>query len=107
VYLAHTVALREAPSPKLALRGQLATHGSANGPLHRHEPLGPLPARRRVGTPKGYFLPNAGSTSAAYWINRNIVYAVDDTRGIDILRYNGPGTDGPMTDANRRGTGRG
>jgi hypothetical protein len=58
---------------------------------------------RRVG----YFLPNAGSTSAAYWITRNIVYAVDYTRGIDILRYKGPGTDGPLTGANNRGTGRG
>ena len=36
----------------------------------------------------------AGSTSAAYWLTRKIVYAVDYTRGIDILRYNGPGTDG-------------
>ena len=46
-------------------------------------------------TRKGYFLPNGGSTSAAYWMNRNVVYAVDYTRGIDILRYTGPGTDGP------------
>jgi len=58
-------------------------------------------------TRKGYFLPNAGSTSAAYWINRNVVYTVDYTRGIDILRYTGPGTDGPITGANQRGTGRG
>jgi hypothetical protein len=58
-------------------------------------------------TRKGYFLPNAGSTSAAYWINRNIVYAVDYTRGIDILRYTGPGTDGPLTGANENGSGRG
>ena len=58
-------------------------------------------------TRKGYFLPNAGSTSAAYWINRNVVYAVDYTRGIDILRYTGPGTDGPVTGANQRGAGRG
>jgi len=58
---------------------------------------------RRVG----YFPPHAGSTSAAYWINRNIVYAVDYTRGIDILRYNGPGTNGPLTDANQNGTGGG
>jgi hypothetical protein len=58
---------------------------------------------RRVG----YFLPHAGSTSAAYWLNRRIVYAVDYTRGIDILRYNGPGTDGPLTGANQHGAGRG
>ena len=58
-------------------------------------------------TRKGYFLPNAGSTSAAYWMTRRIVYAVDYTRGIDILRYNGSGTDGPLTNANQRGAGRG
>lgn len=58
---------------------------------------------RRVG----YFLPHGGSTSAAYWINRNTVYAVDYTRGIDILRYTGPGTDGPITGANNRSAGRG
>ena len=56
---------------------------------------------------KGYFLPNAGSTSAAYWINRNIVCAVDYTRGIDILRYTGPGTNSPLTGANANGSGRG
>lgn len=37
----------------------------------------------------GYFLPNAGSTSGAYWITNEIVYAVDYARGFDILRYNG------------------
>jgi hypothetical protein len=58
---------------------------------------------RRVG----YFLPHAGSTSAAYWLNRKVVYAVDYTRGIDILRYTGSGTDGPLTGANERGIGRG
>ena len=58
-------------------------------------------------TRKGYFLPNAGSTSAAYWINRRVVYAVDYTRGIGILRYNGSGTDGPLTGANENGSGRG
>lgn len=55
----------------------------------------------------GYFLPNAGSTSAAYWITDEIVYAVDYTRGVDILRYTGPEADGTSTGANRRGTGRG
>jgi hypothetical protein len=58
---------------------------------------------RRVG----YFLPYAGSTSAAYWLNRSVVYPVDYTRGIDILRYNGAGTDGPLTGANQNGAGRG
>lgn len=41
----------------------------------------------------GYFLPHGGSTSAAYWPETgkktDIVYAVDYTRGIDILRYTG------------------
>jgi hypothetical protein len=37
----------------------------------------------------GYFMPWAGSTSAAYWLNKKIVYAVDYSRGIDILKYNG------------------
>jgi hypothetical protein len=37
----------------------------------------------------GYFLPVGGSTSAAYWMNDEILYAVDYQRGIDILRYTG------------------
>lgn len=37
----------------------------------------------------GYFLPLGGSTSAAYWISKDIVYAVDYNRGLDILRYTG------------------
>ncbi|HYO61745.1 MAG TPA: hypothetical protein VEU29_07590 [Actinomycetota bacterium] len=37
----------------------------------------------------GWFLPLAGSTSATYWINDEILYAVDYNRGIDILRYTG------------------
>lgn len=41
----------------------------------------------------GWFVPYGGSTSAAYWVptdkENRIVYAVDYTRGIDILRYNG------------------
>lgn len=37
----------------------------------------------------GWFLPLAGSTSAAYWVDRSTVYAVDYQRGIDILRWNG------------------
>lgn len=46
----------------------------------------------------GVFLPYAGSTSAAYWASRSpkndIVYAVDYTRGIDVLRYTGKKIDG-------------
>jgi hypothetical protein len=37
----------------------------------------------------GYFMPYGGSTSAAYWVTKNLVYAVDYTRGIDILRWKG------------------
>lgn len=35
----------------------------------------------------GWFVPYAGSTSAAYWVTKDIVYAVDYNRGIDILRF--------------------
>lgn len=37
----------------------------------------------------GYFMPHAGSTGAVYWRTKDIVYATDYTRGIDILRFNG------------------
>ena len=37
----------------------------------------------------GYHLPHAGGTSAAYWLGKDIVYAVDYQRGIDVLKYNG------------------
>ncbi len=37
----------------------------------------------------GYFVPNGGSTSASYWLTDEIVYAVDYSRGIDILRFTG------------------
>jgi hypothetical protein len=44
-------------------------------------------------TEAGYFLPHGGSTSAAYWASESkkerLVYAIDYTRGIDILRWNG------------------
>lgn len=36
---------------------------------------------------RGYFLPIGGETIATYWITDEIVYAIDITRGIDILRY--------------------
>ncbi|HYO61889.1 MAG TPA: hypothetical protein VEU29_08325 [Actinomycetota bacterium] len=46
----------------------------------------------------GVFLPYAGSTSAAYWASKSpkndLVYAVDYTRGIDVLRYTGKAIDG-------------
>jgi hypothetical protein len=41
----------------------------------------------------GWFLPHAGSTSAAYWVSEKkdarIVYSVDYTRGLDILEWTG------------------
>lgn len=37
----------------------------------------------------GYFLPNGGGTSGAYWITDRIVYAVDYQRGFDVLRFTG------------------
>ncbi|MDQ3952167.1 MAG: hypothetical protein M3279_04255 [Actinomycetota bacterium] len=54
----------------------------------------------------GVFLPYAGSTSAAYWASRSpknrIVYAVDYTRGIDVLRYTGKQIGGGGGDADKR-----
>ncbi|MDQ4125205.1 MAG: hypothetical protein M3134_06360 [Actinomycetota bacterium] len=35
----------------------------------------------------GWFMPHGGSTGASYWITDEIVYSVDYTRGIDILRF--------------------
>jgi hypothetical protein len=38
---------------------------------------------------RGYFMPAGGETIAAYWVTDSIVYAIDTTRGIDILRFEG------------------
>lgn len=38
----------------------------------------------------GWFIPYAGSTSAAYWVTDEIIYTADYNRGFDILRYTGP-----------------
>jgi hypothetical protein len=40
---------------------------------------------------QGYFLPTSGSTSAPHWnpFDPTIVYAVDYTRGVDVLRWKG------------------
>jgi hypothetical protein len=35
----------------------------------------------------GYFLPYGGTTMASYWLDDEIVYGIDLSRGIDILRY--------------------
>lgn len=40
-------------------------------------------------TEVGWFVPHAGSTSAAYWLTNELVYAVDYSRGIDVLRFTG------------------
>jgi hypothetical protein len=37
----------------------------------------------------GWFMPWGGSTGAAYWVTNEIVYAVDYSRGIDIIRFTG------------------
>jgi hypothetical protein len=37
----------------------------------------------------GYWVPLGGSTSAAYWVDEEIVYTADYQRGIDILRFTG------------------
>lgn len=37
----------------------------------------------------GYFMPAAGSTTAALWATDEIVYAIDIVHGIDILRFTG------------------
>jgi hypothetical protein len=37
----------------------------------------------------GFFLPNGGGTSGAYWIDNEYVYAVDYQRGFDVLRFTG------------------
>src|SRR4051812_9396427 len=38
----------------------------------------------------GYFLPPGTNASGAYWITCDIVYVVDYTRGIDVLRFKDP-----------------
>ncbi len=35
----------------------------------------------------GWFIPHGGSTGAVYWRTKNILYATDYSRGIDILRF--------------------
>jgi len=46
-------------------------------------------------TELGYFLPVGGSTSAAYWVTDEILYAIDYQRGIDILRFDPDAAPGP------------
>ena len=41
-------------------------------------------------TEVGFFTPAAGSVSAVHWITDRILYTIDYTRGIDVLRWNGP-----------------
>ncbi len=51
-----------------------------------------LTVAQRTGAIKevGWFVPFGGSTSASYWISKDIVYNIDYTRGIDVLKYKGP-----------------
>jgi hypothetical protein len=37
----------------------------------------------------GYYMPAAAETSAVHWITDRIIYSIDYTRGIDILKYTG------------------
>ena len=37
----------------------------------------------------GWFLPHGGSTSAVYWITKDIAYTLDYNRGIDIIKFTG------------------
>lgn len=37
----------------------------------------------------GYFMPWAGMSGAAYWVNDRVIYSLDYNRGIDILKYTG------------------
>lgn len=45
----------------------------------------------------GYFLPFGGSTSAVHWATGRVVYVIDYTRGIDILKWHGPLPRDPAT----------
>lgn len=38
----------------------------------------------------GWFLPLPGSQSAVYWLGKDLLYAIDYARGIDVLRWKGP-----------------
>ncbi len=51
-----------------------------------------LTVAKRTGKIKevGWFVPWGGSTSASYWVTKDLVYNIDYTRGIDVLRYKGP-----------------
>ena len=46
-------------------------------------------------TEVGHFLPHGGSTSAIQWANDRVLYAIDYTRGLDVLKWNGPLTSSP------------
>lgn len=38
----------------------------------------------------GWFIPWGGEVSATYWITKELLYTVDYSRGIDIVKYTGP-----------------
>lgn len=45
---------------------------------------------------EGFYLPNGGQASAAYWISDRVVYVADYLRGLDVLRFEGDvGADAP------------
>jgi hypothetical protein len=71
------------PSPKFHNGGIVAAAFFEHGT--RFIDVGPTGKIKEIG----YFMPHGGSTGAAYWVTDEIVYAVDYTRGIDILRFTG------------------
>ena len=48
-----------------------------------------LDARGALSEP-GWALTPSGSTDAALWADERVVYALDDSRGIEVFRYTGP-----------------
>ena len=39
--------------------------------------------------PVGWFLSHGAGASAVYWITERVLYVADDTRGLDVIRFNG------------------
>jgi hypothetical protein len=48
-------------------------------------------ARTGKITQSGYFTPAGTSSSAAYWVTKDILYVLDYQRGLDIVRFHGKG----------------
>ena len=48
-----------------------------------------LDARGALTEP-GWALTPSGSTDEALWADERVVYALDESRGVDVFRYTGP-----------------